>query len=507
MKRIRRFFDWILADRRRQLVWLIGALIGFGTLVRIPQLFHNLAESYAFRQAQTAFTVREYAEHGINLFTTPLPVFGPHASVPMEFPLFQGIAALLNQVGLSTDLSARIVGLVSFQIVAVLLAVLLVRWNGRAVAVVAVALLEFLPFGLLWGSASLIDFFAVALALTMVVALDRWFSGGSGWWLALGSIAAILGFLVKVTTIPSWCFLLVAAAIFVIRANGWRASWRRLSSGFLLGPAAGLGFAIIWTSYADSVKRTQDLTLFLTSPALRNWNFGTLHQRVDPQNYLTILTRISQEIAGPVLVTLLLGVIAAVYLKSQRAQIATLAWIAVAVSAPLLFFNLYVVHTYYLIAIYPALVAIIAIGGVWAVRLIPGSAVQRRLVGILAIGLLLFSTVISDGGRGDVAQFAQPQLRPALSSLLLDQTEPDDLIVIVGCDWDPVFLYYADRKGVMFRDADSGTFWTTNKVTDYKYLYNCRADLKPNIYLPSGYFADPTDSPNFYRIEHATPTG
>lgn len=488
------------SDPRRLTVWLVGALVVAGTVIRIPQLFHSLAEAYAFRQTQTAFSVREYAEHGINLLITPLPVFGPNASVPMEFPLFQGIAALLVPLGLSAESASRLLGLIAFQASAVLLALLLVRWHGRAVALVTVALFEFIPYGLLWGASSLIDFMSVALALLMVVGLDRWFNRGSVWWLAAAAVGAIAGFLVKVTTIPSWGMLVLVSLILVVRERGWAAARKRAVVGLAAAPGLGFIAALVWTAYADRVKSEQDLTGFLTSSALRSWNFGRLSQRIDPQNYLVIIDRIAQEIAGPALIGLLIAVAAAIYSKGFDQRLRTAGWLAVAISAPLVFFNLYVVHAYYLIAIYPAIVAAIAIGLVWLVRVLPGMPWQRWTAGAVILALLFAWTASSGNGRANLAQFFTSQARPAVSSLLLDQTQPDDVVVMIGCDWDPTFLYYAHRSGVMFRDADSGTFWDNHDVTDYSALFNCNSDLDPSDYLPIGTTLVPTDSSGFFLI-------
>jgi hypothetical protein len=501
MAGVRQFVSAVRSDPPRLARWVIGVLLGVGTIIRVPQLFHTLDEAYAFRQTQTAFTVREYGEHGINLLTSPLPVFGPHASVPMEFPLFQGIAALLLPLGITPDMASRVIGLIAFQCSAILLAMLLTRWHGRQVAVLAVGLYEFLPYGLLWGSASLIDFFAVALALLMVVGIDRWFVDGSKGWLIVGSVGAVLGFLVKVTTAPSWVILLIASAVIVIRERGWLSTWRRLLVGFVVGPGLGLVLAVGWSVYADSIKRAQPLTGFLTSAALQSWNFGTLKQRLDPQNYLTILNHIAEEIAGPALIGLLIAVIAAVFLRSAEQRLRTLAFIVALASAPLVFFNLYVVHTYYLIAIYPAAAAAMAIGGVWALRQLRVARWQRATIGVLAIVALFFTTADTTGGRSDLAQFLTSQPRPALSSLLLADTKPSDQIILIGCDWDPTFLYYAERTGVMFRDQNSAGFWDTNKIDDYQYLYSCNGTLSPKDYLPAGYEAVKTGSPNFYRVK------
>ncbi len=491
---------WGAVTSPRATWWLVGGLITLGTLIRIPQLGHTLAEAYAFRQTQTAFVAREYAQNGIDLLHTPLPVFGPGADVPMEFPLWQAIAALLMGAGLPSDAAVRLLALVSFQACALLLAVLVHRWHGRAAAVVAVALLQFLPFGLLWGAASLIDFFSVALALLMVVGIDAWFRAGRVAWLVAGSIAAVAAFLVKVTTVPSWGLLLVVSLVLMVRARGWSGSWRRLAIG-AVGPLVGFAAALAWTVYADGVKRAEPLTGFLTSSALRGWNFGTLSQRLDADGYLTILERIAGEIAGPFLVGLLVALAAAVFQSRFDDRLRTAGWIAVAVSGPLVFFNLYVVHSYYLIAVYPAIVAAMAVGAVWLYRLLPVATWRKNVLAGLATLLLFGGTVLSDAGHADVGQWLSGNPRPALSSLLLDQTRPGDLVVMVGCDWDPTFLYYGERAGLMLRDADAGDAWSRKDIRDYDYLVNCQEGvIDPADYLPAGVTTEPTDSSGFFRI-------
>ena len=236
--------------------------------MRIPQLSHSLPENYRSRQTQTAYVIQKYASDGIDLLSTPLPVFGRDSNVPLEFPLFQALGALLVHTGLSPETAARLLALISFQVVGVMLSIIVFRWHGMTVAVAALALFEFLPFGLYWGTASLIDFFSVALALTMVYFLDRRFNGGSTLTLLAGSLAAVLAFLVKPTTAPSWSLLLLAAAAMVVYRIGWRGCWKRMAVGFAVGPGLGLIAATIWTAYADAVKRGKPLTEFLVSSAL-----------------------------------------------------------------------------------------------------------------------------------------------------------------------------------------------------------------------------------------------
>lgn len=491
---------WRSLPVARQAGLLIGAIIGLGTVARIPQLFHTLNEAYSFRQTQTAFTVREYAENGIDLLTTPLPVFGPDATVPMEFPLFQGIASLFASAGMPADMASRTLGLIFFQVAAVLLALLLLRWHGRAVAVVGVALFEFLPYGLLWGASSLIDFMSVALALLMVLGLDHWFNGGRVWWLVAASVGAIAGFLVKVTTVPSWGFLVLVSLILVIAKHGWAKSWRRIIVGLAVSPGLGFAAALAWTFYADRVKLGLELTSYLTSSNLRTWNFGSLTQRFDPESYQVILERIAQEMAGFGLAGLLIAAIATIFQQRWQDRLTTLGWIAVAVSGPLVFLNLYIVHSYYLIAVYPAIVAAMAIGGVWLMRRLPVRGWQRTAVAVLGILVLFVSTATSQLGRNDIAQWAIGQGTPALSNFLIAETEPDDLIILTGCNWDPSFLFYAHRDGVMFWIGDPQTFWVDHDIADYTWLYSCDGDDNLPEYLPAGWSLERQENPNFYRV-------
>jgi hypothetical protein len=480
---------------------LLSTLIGIGTLIRIPQLHHSLNELYEFRQTQTAFVIRKYARDGINLLSTPLPVFGKNSNVPMEFPLFQALGALLVHTGLSPDVAARLLALVSFQASGLLLALILLRWHGRLVAVVAVALFEFLPFGLYWGAASLIDFFSVALALMMVYFLDRWFNGGSTLTLVAGSLAAVLAFLVKPTTAPSWSLLLLASAAIVIHRIGWRVSWKRIVMGFAIAPGLGLFAATIWTGYADSIKKNNPLTEFIMSSALGDWNFGTPAQRMDPSVYLMVLSRVTGQITGPGMVALLLGVVAAVVLPDPKQRLSTCGFLLVAISAPLVFLNLYYVHTYYLIAVYPALVTVMAIGVVWAAQLLTGMRWQRIATAAVAVVAIFVTTLSSPDARDDITGLIHGKPVPALSIGIRDFTPRNARLIMIGCDWNPTVLYYAEREGVMFRDPTPGSFWKTERIADYPFLFSC-ADrrLNPAQWLPPGYKAVAERTPGLYRV-------
>jgi len=468
--------------------WLAG-LIAVGTLIRFPQLWHGLNEMHAFRQTQTTFVALEYARRGINLLHTPLPVFGPNSDVPMEFPLVQAMAAVLIRMGVGADSAMRIVGLSGFQAAAILLAVLVFRWHGQFAAIVVVALFEFSPFGLAWGAAALIDFPAVALSLGMVVGLDAWFRTGSRISLLLGVLSGWLAFLVKATTPPAWCVLVAVSAL---TAYLLTRSWGRIATGFLAGPAVGTAIGVAWIRYGDSVKARNPLTQFLISGSMHNWNFGTLDQRLDPHAYAPALLRVSFEIAGPFALGLILAVFGIVVAPTKIERIRRGGWLATAACAPLLFFNLYYVHNYYLIGFFPAIIAAIGIGIV--------AIAQRMRVNtnaLAAIGVAV--VVVGSAVPQDIRQWVTSPVPNRGGERIRGATHPDDLIVVTGCDWDPTTLYFADRRGLMLRDNNLDV-WKQENIDDYNYLFNCDPAKSVTEYIPAGYNVVPTSTPGLYRL-------
>jgi hypothetical protein len=360
---------------------------------------------------------------------------------------------------------------------------------------VGVVLFEFSPFGLAWGAASLIEFSAVALALGMVVGLDTWLSRRSVLGLIAGTGTAWLAFLVKATTAPAWCLLLVPSAYAAYRA---RRSWRPIVATLAAGPGVGVLLGLLWTRYGDHVKEDSPLTAPMTSRALQGWNFGTLDQRLDPHSYVKIVGRIGSEMAGPLGVGILIAVAGIVLGARGGGALGRRAgWSAVAVFSPLVFFNLYFVHNYYLCAIYPAVVAAVAVG-IDAVA----ARVPRAGLTVAATAVVLAGSAVMPLGRADVRQWATAPPRPLVNDQIKALTTPDDRIIVTGCDYDPWTLYSTDRHGLMFPLNDPGDYWTRPeaRIGDYAFLFNCKPTKEPSFYVPAGTRLEPTSLPNLYRI-------
>lgn len=472
------------------------ALAGLGMIVRIEQLRSAIFAPHEFRQTQTMFAVRDYHEHGIDLFRSYLPVFGDQQNVPFELPLFQAVASLPSLLGLDVLLGARLVALASFEASAMILAWLLFRWVGPRAAVLAMALFQFLPFGLLWGVAPLIDFFSVTLGLATVAMVDLHTRSGKVATLAAGVFLCWLTMLVKVTTFPAIGVLVLVAAYYAALTVPRALVVRRLGAFLAMGPGAGVVWLLWWTHHADGVKAGHPSSAWLTSAALTDWNFGTTEQRQVLFNYQVVLARISQEVVGPGLLGVALCLVLAFVLRRHRVLVVGLC--LAGMSPVLVFFNLYVIHNYYLIAVFPVAVALAAVG----IDLITGTVARQSwawvLAGGLAVGLGLL-TWATPGGQADVASIDPTVVPNAIAGELREVTGPTDDILVVNCDWDPTILYLARREGLMITGHEPGVDWQAIVDQGYRYLMAC--DANPGATVPAQLILRPTSQPHVFTVE------
>lgn len=258
-------------------------------------------------------------------------------------------------------------------------------------------------------------------------------------------VAGLTAMLVKPTTAALWIVPLLAYTAATERP-GWR-SWIRDRREPVLVAIIVVPFlaALAWTAHADAIKAANPGTAWLTSARLSTWNFGTFEQRLVWENWTTVLGRITGAMTG--YPALLLPLTSLVALRSRQARF-WVAVVAVAVLTVLCFWNLYVVHDYYLAAIspVPAAVAGMAFAGAWRWA---ATARARRLFAQL-LGTSVAAMVLLNAGYSTIAyrHASADNVLPELPELAL-VTLPSDLLVFEGYDWEPALPYYARRSGHM----------------------------------------------------------
>jgi len=460
--------------------WLL--ILGFISLafaIRIRRLNDSIFEISEWRQAQTAFGIKSIAENNLNILEAQVPLFGPPWKVPFEFPIYQWISALFsNLFNLSPDFSGRLVGTIFFLATSIALYKLVKNLAGNFSALVSLPIFLFSSFGIQWGSTVLIEWPSTAFLLWGLyflikhVEMDKVFS----LWLAASIVFIGTASLIKITTTIPW----VIAFSLYLAPKTFSKKQLKIWATWILGIAGSYLPTFAWTSYADSIKSQNPLTVWLTSDNLSEWNFGTIRQRIDPETWFAITKTADQTIFGSLILFFTVTII--YILTNNKNQKEFLLFFSISGLGLLLFTNLYWAHMYYLAAIYPAMVAVIAI--VFTGLLKDYSNRLQKLAVAIPIVIILFLGYITDLGRFYLQNFRTDAGIPVASQLILDNTPEDSKIIIMGCDWDPHKLYFANRKGLMllsnrFPEIPIEAY----KLNDYDYFYACNEEIK--AFIPS----------------------
>lgn len=443
----------------------VGATLAVFAVVVAPTLGQPLLESHGFRQTQTAYTARIFHEDGIDLLHPRLPVLGKPFEVPFELPLFQAAASLVMDVGLRDDVAMRSTGLACFLLTAFLLYGLVRHVAGSVSAVAALLAFVATPFAIQWSRTSMIEYLATAGAVGFAWATVAWRDSRRPALGALALVAGLVGMLVKPTTAVFW--MLPALGYRPTDSSRGSGRGRHLALAGLV--AVPLLAAILWIRHADAIKSASPTTAWLTSAKLREWNFGTVAQRLDPDVWGVISARVILWITGVVGAALLCVAVLAVVKSPQR-----LFWVGVALAGllpPLAFTNLYFQHTYYLAAVTPAVAALIGLGAGCLWKRLPNRPRVRGTAAVAGTLLLASGAVGLDSSHWTAIYDDEPH--PETTSIareLAEVTRPEEYVGVVGLDWSPVLLYYADRRGLMVADDVAGQAWEMLRGEDYRHI-------------------------------------
>jgi hypothetical protein len=408
---------------------------------------------HMFRQSQVAITV-DYLVHGGPWLRYETPVLGPPWSIPLEFPLYQWLAAVLVILTpLTIEQACRIIGETFF------LATLLPLWGiltslkvKRADRLIFCFLLLASPLYVFWSRTVMIESTALFFAMGYLAWVGRYFLQSPSRRNVLGGMLfGITAAIVKVTTFVP--FVLLSGLL----ATRWL--WQRWRSGprplltreqivdavALYGlPLAG---AEAWIRYSDTVKAENPLATELLSRSLTGWTFGTLQQRLSAQLWLDIVFgRTVRDTAGS-LYPLLLSV--PFILVGRRWRVHYAASLALYVSAFLIFTNLQIRHDYYACA--NAIFLLGALGfSVVAMRERGGTA---AIVATASLVVLLVSCAVTYKKEFLKWQAVRSQISPYFINTVARVTQPDDVLIVYGDDWSPLLPYSLHRRAIM--DAEN----------------------------------------------------
>lgn len=397
-----------------------------------------------FRQAQTALSAYWIKQENNFSLAYPTPVVGKPWSVPMEFPLYQWTVVVTSKLtNWSLTKAGRAVSIACFYLALPAVFLLLRRWNvAPAHRWLVLAVVVTCPLYIFYGRAFLIETMALMFSLWFWVAFERTVAGRSKVWLAVAIVAGTGAGLVKVTTFM--LYLLPAGVWAAMRL--WSARRTTWKTDFLwMAAAVALPFAatLWWLRFADATKELNPLGVAFTSAGLREFNFGTQATRFSADLWATKAGIVAHQLTWwPALA--FSGVAIGLIGRRRREFVACMLWF---LSVLAVFPVLYAYHDYYYVA--NTVLLLLAVG--LALVALAEAALPRGVV-FSAVVLVLAGQVwryldhyypgqraISPGGDG-------------LTTSLRTLTHPGDVVVVLGQDWNSMTPYYAQRRGVMFRD-------------------------------------------------------
>lgn len=419
------------------------ALFGFALVLQAYSLwagFHlPILEEHSFRQTQTAFSAWAMLEGGA-WWRYETPLLGAPWSIPFEWPVYQWCLALFTKLsGLPLEEAGRLLSRIFFWIACVPL------WAGakelgwkREERLLLLSLFLVSPLYLFWSRTMLIETAALAFALGYGYALLRFARKRDARAALFAAVLGAAAAAVKVTTFAP--LGLAGAMFFFFRRKKLPLLWAGLALAVPL--LAGLG----WTVYTDAVKNANPLARFITSSALREWNIGGISDRLAPA-FWNMLFRQTLHDAGGHRLTFLLAISAAGFIPQARARFAS--WFALFLAAPLLFTPLHRAHNYYACANGVFLTIAFAEAMRWLLR-DRRKKIRWAGMALAALAALLSLREYQRGylprqwrDNGGVVEFGR---------LLQEITSPDEVLLVYGQDWHPMFPYYARRRALMDRE-------------------------------------------------------
>ncbi|MDB4676477.1 hypothetical protein OAH93_02425 [Flavobacteriales bacterium] len=375
----------------------------------------------------------------------------------MEFPLYQTLVYGVDSCFQGNlELECRLVSLFFFY------ASLFIGWrliprilhglDGGTLLLTGSAVLAS-SYYLYWADAILIESLCLFLALSASLVFSSILNGGAcvSKWLLLIVLSSLLA-LTKVTAYVG-VFVPIYAVLFlshIMQGNGAT----RVNLDLIVGTLCliGINYFLLdwWVVSCDLIKLENPLASVWASENLTKWNFGTIEQRLSGKNWVHYFKGLGHFNVFFWSVSAIVGI--ANSFMSPKLLSINLKLLCISFFGPLVFFNLYKVHTYYDIANNWALLMFYVVNFVFLTREFKSNRAWQMFIQIVAVGMFVFFA----GYRrfyytGYEAKFCDRHLNKwsdleEISGL----AKPGVLVSFLEPALNSVYAYHLDRKIIMF---------------------------------------------------------
>lgn len=423
--------------------------------VSLQGWYNPLLDLHHFRQTQTAITSYYIIEEGFKLkYITP--VFGYPWSIPLELPLFQWIVSVFVIIFKTPlDQTGRFISLTFFYLSLIpLFLILKSLFNKNNYVYIFISLVLINPTYLYWSRAFLIESLALFLGISFGWLVMKLIQSVKLYFLFLASLFGCLAGLVKITTFVVICgpvALYFLYSFFNENAEQKPNKIKRYLLYFIFIFCLPITVNFYWVQFADIQKNMNPLASgFITSKALMDWNFGTLAQKISVSTWSDIFYNSFSAMGSffgffYILSVLLLIFIFIFLCKSYRKEMSYTVFFYLI--GPVIFTNLYAVHSYYC---YANNFFLSILFGLIIISFFENIKYKKIGIYFYPFILIYMFFVYIDAYYNYQKSNTNYEIIN-VAEAIKKNTKSRDVLLIYGQDWDSSLPYYAQRKAVMDR--------------------------------------------------------
>ncbi len=423
----------------------------------LPIIFYTysfnstLLDHMGYRQTQTALSTL-WMSHSDSWLNFTFPVFGYPWLLPLEYPIFQIISYWLSGIEfVQLQTSGRLLSLIVFYMSLIPIRYILEKSFSEHLIFYFFYFTS--PILLYFSSKFLIDGFVFFLSLSVFASflmLVKNFTIRNSFIFFLFCTLCGLQKITGLMAVLSGCGIYT---IFYLATLKKDKNYYTKALKFFFIFAVSVVIPIAWVFYGDHEKESIYLTSFLTSDALLNWNYGTLDQRLDLYNLSKVFGWRIGLLGGVFLLALRVIFYKFNKLKNNALAISCL---SCGLFGPIVFFNLYLIHDYYLISS----LGFIGIGLYLMVDISKPRFKNLNIssnfyaITVLILNILVFSYWYLPK-TNNISFSHEDMYITALK--IKNKLDREKVVLTSGVDWDSTIPFYSEKFAIMIPS------WTKNE--------------------------------------------
>lgn len=248
---------------------------------RLYHVTYPIADSFNFRQTQTATFALNMYKHGVTMFRTELDIFGvgKERYLTLEFPLYEAVVAMLYKIFFFNDIWGRIVSIATGYIGAwYLMKLVILVTRNYTLGLFSAFFFLAAPLSMFYHRAFMIEATIIACLLSGLYFACLWIDSPSRNSYILGVLLLTLGFVQKGLYGPFW---LLPLTVYYYRKRFKTRNTVISLIAFFAMIFIPLSALFLWQRHIN-IQNTANGQLFFTTDDAGHleWNFGLLSDRL-----------------------------------------------------------------------------------------------------------------------------------------------------------------------------------------------------------------------------------